>query len=64
MPAEHLVQFGFLQVMYIHFAASCSMTVSMFSRLISVDGRGTGFNISKRNYFHAHVVYYISWWRM
>ena len=44
IPAEHGPQGGFLQVMHIYLAASCSMTFSVFSREISVDGR-IGLNI-------------------
>ena len=42
MPAEKAPQLGFLQVMHIHLVASWSMTFSMFSREITVDGRGIG----------------------
>jgi len=32
MPAEHVPQLSFLQVMHIHLVASCSMTFSRFSK--------------------------------
>jgi len=47
MPVEHVPQTGFLQVMHIHLVVSCSMAFSMFSREISVDGRGIDLNIFK-----------------
>jgi len=56
MPGEH-VQVGFLQVVHVHLVTYCSMTFSMFSRDISVDGRGIGLNILNSNFFYAHVLY-------
>jgi len=47
MPAENVPLVGFMQVMHVHLAASCSMTFSMFSREISIDGRGIGLKILK-----------------
>jgi len=56
MPAEHLTQVGFLQVMHIHLVASCSMTFSRFSRAIPVDGRGIGLNIFKKLFLFVRRV--------
>ena len=56
MPAEHVPQVDFVQVMLIHLLPSCSMTFSMFSSEISVHWRGIGRDIFKWNIFHAHVV--------
>ena len=42
MTTEHVPQIGFLQVKHIHLVVCGSMTFSVFSRKISIDGGGIG----------------------
>jgi len=51
IPAEHVLQVGFLQVMHTRLFASCTMAFFMFSREISVYGRAIGPNIFKWDFF-------------
>jgi len=45
--------------MHLDLVVYCSITFSMFSREISVDGRGIRLNIFKWNFFHVLVVYHL-----
>jgi len=50
MPAEHVPQVAFLQVMHIHHVAICSMRFSMFSRESQLTEEGLASTFSSESF--------------
>jgi len=51
MPAEHVPQVGFLQVMHVHLVASCSMTFSVFRGRSQLTEEGLASAFSSETFF-------------